>query len=45
MLNRGPLDVLIHPETSDALADHRDHAIWLGEQLPLRFEAFTQGTE
>jgi DOPA 4,5-dioxygenase len=27
MLNRGPLDVLVQPETGDDLADHRDHAI------------------
>ena len=39
MLNRGPLDVLVHPETGDDLADHRDHAAWLGERLPLRLEA------
>jgi aromatic ring-cleaving dioxygenase len=45
MLNRGPLDLLIHPETGDDLADHRDHAMWLGEKLPLRLEAFTQSTE
>jgi aromatic ring-cleaving dioxygenase len=39
MLNRGPLDVLVHPETGDDLVDHRDHAAWLGERLPLRLEA------
>jgi aromatic ring-cleaving dioxygenase len=38
MLNRGPLDVLVHPETGDDLADHRDHAMWVGEMLPLRLE-------
>jgi aromatic ring-cleaving dioxygenase len=38
MLNRGPLDVLVHPETGDDLADHRDHAMWLGDRLPLRLE-------
>jgi hypothetical protein len=43
MLNRGPLDLLIHPETGDDLADHRDHAMWLGEKLPLRLEAFGRG--
>src|SRR5215207_8429945 len=31
MLNRDPLDVFVHPETGDDLADHRDHAMWLGE--------------
>ena len=39
MPDRGPLDVLVHPETGDDLADHRDHAAWLGERLPLRLEA------
>ena len=34
-LNRGGLTVLVHPETADALADHRDHALWMGTVLPL----------
>jgi DOPA 4,5-dioxygenase len=42
MLNRGPLDLLIHPETGDDLADHRDHAMWLGEKLALRLEVFAK---
>jgi aromatic ring-cleaving dioxygenase len=42
MVNRGPLDLLIHPETGDDLADHRDHAMWLGEKLPLRLEVFAK---
>ena len=32
-LNRGPLAVLVHPESGDAVADHTDHALWLGEIL------------
>lgn len=40
MLNRGGLDVLLHPETGDDPTDHTAHAAWLGEQLPLRMEAF-----
>ena len=39
MLNRGPLDVLVHPSTGDDLLDHTAHALWLGERLPLRLEA------
>jgi DOPA 4,5-dioxygenase len=27
--------VLIHPRTGDDVADHRDHALWLGPALPL----------
>ncbi|MCC7272953.1 MAG: DOPA 4,5-dioxygenase family protein [Alphaproteobacteria bacterium] len=34
-LNRGDLVVFVHPNTADALADHRDHAIWLGAKLDL----------
>lgn len=29
-LNRGGLTVLVHPNTGEALADHRDRAVWLG---------------
>ncbi len=39
MLNRGPHDLLVHPETGNDLVDHRDHAMWMGERLPLRLEA------
>jgi aromatic ring-cleaving dioxygenase len=39
MLNRGPLDVLVHPSTGDDLADHTAHALWLGERLPLDLAA------
>jgi DOPA 4,5-dioxygenase len=34
-LNHGSLSVLIHPESGDALADHLDHALWLGTPLSL----------
>jgi aromatic ring-cleaving dioxygenase len=36
MLNRDGLNILLHPGTGDAYADHIDHAIWLGSVLPLR---------
>ena len=35
MLHREELDVLVHPETGDDLADHTRHAMWLGTKLPL----------
>jgi aromatic ring-cleaving dioxygenase len=35
-LNRGGLTVFVHPNTGDALPDHRDHALWLGEQAELK---------
>ena len=40
MLNRRGLDVLVHPDTGDDLADHTRHAMWLGERLPLDVSAF-----
>jgi len=43
MLNRGPLAVLLHPETGDEVADHTAHAAWLGGPLPLRLEALAGG--
>lgn len=39
-LNRGDLVVFVHPETGDDLADHRDHAIWLGASRPLDLRMF-----
>ncbi len=29
--NRNGLSVFVHPETGDAVTDHTDHAIWMGE--------------
>jgi aromatic ring-cleaving dioxygenase len=38
-LNRGTLDVFVHPNTGDELGDHRDRAIWLGRSYELNLEA------
>jgi aromatic ring-cleaving dioxygenase len=38
MLNRAGLNILVHPETSDAHIDHAVNALWLGEKLKLRLE-------
>lgn len=35
MQHRDGLDVLVHPDTGDDLADHRDRALWLGRSLRL----------
>lgn len=35
MLNRQGLDVLVHPETGNDLLDHTEHALWLGNKVPL----------
>lgn len=40
-LNRGQLDVFIHPNTGDALQDHRDSAIWLGRSHVLKLTMFS----
>jgi DOPA 4,5-dioxygenase len=40
-LNRDGLIIFAHPETGEHLADHRDHAIWLGGYLPLDLSLFT----
>lgn len=40
MVNRRDLPVLIHPLTGDDLADHTQHAGWLGEPQPLRLDVF-----
>jgi DOPA 4,5-dioxygenase len=34
-LNRKGLVILIHPLTGDDLADHTEHAMWMGEVRPL----------
>src|SRR5260370_692390 len=34
-LNHGALDVFLHPNTNDALRDHRDFALWLRHSVPI----------
>src|SRR5439155_15163700 len=41
MLNHGPHSILVHPITGSDLADHRDHPIWIGKQLPLDLTVLT----
>lgn len=38
-LNHGALDVFLHPNTGDALRDHRDAALWLGRSHTLLLQA------
>jgi DOPA 4,5-dioxygenase len=42
MLNRRGLVLLVHPETGHDLADHTEHAGWLGERLPLKLEVLSE---
>lgn len=41
-LNHGALDVFIHPNTGDALSDHRDGALWLGKSYVLNLQALME---
>jgi aromatic ring-cleaving dioxygenase len=45
MLNRGGLDVLVHPQTGNAYDDHAVHALWLGAPLPLRLDGLRRGRQ
>ncbi|MGH7046271.1 MAG: DOPA 4,5-dioxygenase family protein [Stellaceae bacterium] len=38
MLNRDGLDILVHPQSGDSIADHTRFAMWLGQPMPLRLE-------
>jgi aromatic ring-cleaving dioxygenase len=42
MLNRQGLDILVHPETGDAVADHAVNSLWLGKKLDLNIEFLQQ---
>src|SRR5204863_10007957 len=44
MLNRDGLTILLHPETGNDLADHTDHAAWLGGTLRLRLGIFRRAS-
>lgn len=35
VINRGPLSVLLHPNTDDPLRDHTQRATWLGKEVPV----------
>ncbi|RPA92385.1 hypothetical protein L873DRAFT_1817707 [Choiromyces venosus 120613-1] len=35
VINRGPLSVLLHPNTNDPLRDHTQRATWLGREVPV----------
>lgn len=38
-LNRGKLDVFVHPNTGHEIADHTDHVMWLGASATLDIDA------
>ncbi len=45
MLHRRGLVVLVHPETGNDLADHTEHAIWMGGMPDLDVSAFEAANE
>ena len=42
--HRDGLDVFVHGDTGDDLADHTTHAYWLGNEWPLKLEMFRRGS-
>lgn len=44
-LHRDGLSVLVHPGTGDSVADHTDHAMWLGEKLPVKVDVLRRNAE
>ena len=44
MLHRQELNILVHPETGDDVADHTLHSFWLGEKLELNVEVLRPRT-
>ena len=42
---RGPLSVLVHPNTGDDERDHTQRAIWMGERYSLDLSLFKKAKE
>lgn len=45
MMNRKGLSILVHPNTSDMVKDHRDFPLWLGEKLDLNIAFLEAGNK
>ncbi|MCJ1393859.1 hypothetical protein MMC18_006735 [Xylographa bjoerkii] len=45
VIHRGPLSVLIHPNTEEEERDHTQRATWMGERLPLDLSVFKRVRE
>ena len=43
MVHRAGLDVLVHPLTADAVADHTAFAMWLGTPVTLNIDTLPHG--
>ena len=44
MLHREELNILVHPETGDDVADHTLRSLWLREKLELNVEVLRPRT-
>ncbi|RQS67649.1 4,5-dioxygenase [Burkholderia sp. Bp8963] len=42
VLNHRALDIFLHPNTGDALRDHRDAAVWIGKSYALNLAALAE---
>lgn len=40
LVNRQGIDVFIHPEGDDDLADHKDHIMWIGKSYDINLDVF-----
>jgi aromatic ring-cleaving dioxygenase len=45
MLNHGRLSILVHPNTTQPLADHTAHALWIGTPLGVRGDRLPHESE
>jgi DOPA 4,5-dioxygenase len=43
--HHGRLSVLVHPNTTQPLADHIAHALWIGQPLGIRGEKLPETSE
>lgn len=42
LVERGGLDIFIHPLSGDEIKDHSDYAMWIGQSYQLNLEIFTR---
>ena len=42
LIHRGCVDLFIHPNTGDDLADHTNYAMWIGQSYQLKLSIFRE---